>query len=157
MTEHFYPGGCGCGKLRYRMTAEPMLVHCCHCTDCQCQTGSGFVLNGFLELDNLVIESGRLNVCQMPTGSGRPLTIHRCAECGTAIYSDYGGRVTMIFVRMTTLDDRSRFGPDVHIYTRSKLPWVTLPPDVPAYEDYYPELEAVWPPEALARRRALGF
>jgi len=41
----------------------------------------------------------------------------------------------------------------VHIFTRSKQPWVSLPPGAPAFETYY-ETEKLWPPEALERRRA---
>jgi hypothetical protein len=58
------------------------------------------------------------------------------------------------FVRATTLDDPGRLPPDVHIFTRSKLPWVGLPEDVPAFEVYY-DMEKLWSPESLARRRAI--
>jgi hypothetical protein len=43
--------------------------------------------------------------------------------------------------------------PDVHIYTRSKLPWVTLPAEVPAFEAYY-DAKTLWPAASLERRRA---
>ena len=42
-------GGCACGKMRYRLESKPMIVHCCHCRDCQRQTGSAFVLNALIE------------------------------------------------------------------------------------------------------------
>ncbi len=42
-------GGCACGELRYRLDSKPMFVHCCHCRDCQRQTGSAFVLNALIE------------------------------------------------------------------------------------------------------------
>ena len=32
-------GGCACGAVRYRLTSAPMFVNCCHCLDCQRQTG----------------------------------------------------------------------------------------------------------------------
>jgi len=41
----------------------------------------------------------------------------------------------------------------VHIYTRSKLPWIALPAGVPAFEAYYSARE-VWPAESLDRRKA---
>ena len=50
-----YPGGCACGAVRYRLTSAPMFVHCCHCRDCQRQTGSAFVLNALIETDRIVI------------------------------------------------------------------------------------------------------
>jgi hypothetical protein len=43
--------------------------------------------------------------------------------------------------------------PDVHIFTRSKLPWVELPDSVPAFEVYY-DSKTLWPPESLARLKA---
>ena len=43
------------------------------------------------------------------------------------MWSDYGRRGVMLFVRIGTLDDPAALSPDVHIYTRSKLPWVGLP------------------------------
>lgn len=152
-----WSGGCNCSKLRYTLKAEPMVVHCCHCTQCQRMTGSGFVINGVIETSNVEIETGSLKAFNLPSETGRKLIVYRCAECGTDIHTDYGGRETMIFVRMTTLDDPTRFGPDVHIFTRSKLPWISLPPQVPAYEAFYPTFEEVWTSEALQRRRALGF
>lgn len=60
----------------------------------------------------------------------------------------------MRFVRVGTLDDASALPPKVHIFTRSKLPWVGLPKEVPAFEVYY-DLKALWPAASLARRRAI--
>jgi hypothetical protein len=41
----------------------------------------------------------------------------------------------------------------VHIYTRSKVPWVALPPSVPAFDVYY-DMRELWPPDSLARLEA---
>jgi hypothetical protein len=60
----------------------------------------------------------------------------------------------MRFVRVGTLDVPSSLPPDVHIYTRSKLPWIVLPEGVPAFEAYY-DSKALWPPASLERRRAI--
>ena len=150
-------GGCGCGALRYRLKAGPMIVHCCHCRDCQRQTGSAFVINAIIERDNIEIEQGKTAVHTMPTDSGRPHDLYRCDACGTTVWSDYGRRQTLLFLRVGTLDEPARLPPDVHIFTRSKLPWVGLPVDTPAYDIFYPSIDELWSEEALARRRALGF
>ncbi len=57
-------------------------------------------------------------------------------------------------MRIGTLDEPAQLSPDVHIYTRSKLPWVGLPADVPAFPAYY-DSKKLWPPESLERRRAI--
>ena len=44
--------------------------------------------------------------------------------------------------------------PDVHIFTRSKQPWVVLPPNMPAVPEYY-DRNALWPAESLERMRIL--
>lgn len=147
-------GGCACGAVRYRMTTAPLFVHCCHCRDCQRQTGSAFVLNALIEADRVQVLSGTLASHAMPTDSGLPHNVFRCSGCGTALWSEYGGRTTLRFVRVGTLDEPSALPPDVHIYVRSKLPWVTLPDGVPAFAAYY-DSRKLWPAESLARRRAV--
>src|SRR5262245_55742736 len=110
-------GGCACGAVRYRLEAEPMIVHCCHCLDCQRQTGSAFVLNALIEADRVTLLAGEPKPSAMPTDSGRPHDVHRCPNCGTAVWSNYGGIAALRFVRVGTLDDPSALAPDVHIYT----------------------------------------
>jgi len=148
-----FEGGCACGRLRYRMQSMPMFVHCCHCKDCQRQTGSAFVLNALVETDRIEITSGGPAASVMPTDSGRPHTVFRCPDCGTAVWSEYGGRKPLRFVRVGTLDDPRAPSPDVHIYIRSKLPWIALPDGVPAFEAYY-DSRKLWPAASLERRKA---
>jgi hypothetical protein len=147
-------GGCACGAVRYRLGSAPMFVHCCHCLDCQRQTGSAFVLNALIETDRVTVLSGAPVPVAVPTDSGRPHEIFRCPKCQTALWSDYGRRGVLRFVRVGTLDDPSALPPDVHIYTRTKLPWVALPAGVPAFEAYY-DSSKLWPAQSLARRRAI--
>jgi len=147
-------GGCACGAVRYRLSSAPMFVHCCHCRDCQRQTGSAFVLNALIETDRITLLSGDLEPVAMPTDSGRPHDIYRCPICKIAVWSDYGRRPALRFVRVGTLDDPAALPPDVHIFTRSKLPWIRLPENVPAFDVYY-DAKSVWPPDSLERRRAV--
>jgi hypothetical protein len=147
-------GGCACGAVRYRLTSAPMFVHCCHCRDCQRQTGSAFVLNALIEADRVELKSGSTEGTVVPTDSGRPHVIHRCPACKVAVWSNYGGVEKLRFVRIGTLDDPAALTPDVHIYTRSKLPWIKLPEGVPAFEAYY-DSKKLWPPASLERRQAI--
>ena len=70
------------------------------------------------------------------------------------MWSHYGGVLALSFVRVGTLDEPSALPPNVHIYTRSKLPWVALPADVPAFDAYY-DSKKLWSPASLARRKAI--
>jgi len=153
MPEHL-EGGCACGAVRYRLASPPMFVHCCHCRDCQRQTGSAFVLNALIEADRVALLSGDVEEKTVPTEGGRGQKIYRCASCKVAVWSVYGGVDKLHFVRVGTLDDPAALTPDVHIYVRSKLPWVELPDGVPAFEAYY-DSKKLWPPASLERRRAI--
>ena len=148
-------GGCTCRAVRYRMLQAPLIVHCCHCRWCQRETGASFALNALVEAEHVELVSGVVEPVNTPSNSGKGQKISRCPACRIAVYSNYaGGGDAIRFVRVGTLDEPDRLPPDVHIYTRSKLPWVTLPPDVPAVEVYY-DMQALWPAESLARREAL--
>lgn len=144
-------GGCACADLRYELTSPPMFVHCCHCRDCQRQTGTAFVLNALIEAERVRVQSGAPRPHRMPTASGLPHHVFRCAQCGVAVWSEYGGRPEVRFVRTGTLDTADALAPDVHIYTRSKLPWVVLPPQATVFTGYY-KARDVWPADSLARR-----
>ena len=148
-----FEGRCACGAVRYRLTSAPMFTHCCHCLDCQRQTGSAFVLNALIETDRIEVLAEAPVAVPVPTDSGGPHDVYRCGACQTAVWSDYGRRPGLRFVRVGTLEDPSAVPPDVHIFTRSKQPWVGLPPEVPAFAVYY-DTKTLWPAEALARRRA---
>lgn len=147
-----HEGGCSCGAVRYRLTSAPMFVHCCHCLDCQKQTGGAFAINALIETDRIELLAGAPKPVSMPTDSGRPHDVHRCESCQVALWSDYGRRPYLRFVRVSTLDQPHAIAPDVHIFTRSKVPWVSLPTQTRAFEIFY-DMKAEWPADAQARRR----
>ena len=144
-------GGCSCGAVRYRLLAEPLIVHCCHCTNCQRQTGSAFAVNLLLEADRVELLSGTLEEVGVPRDDGSLQLVSRCAACRIAISSLYTDAF-LRFVRGGTLDEPGSVEPDVHIYTRSKLPWVVLPEGAPAFEGFYDPRE-VWSDEIRQRYR----
>jgi hypothetical protein len=146
-------GGCACGAVRYRLASDPLFVHCCHCLNCQRQTGSAFVVNLLIEADRVELLAGDPQPADVPRDDGSSQRIFRCPVCKVAIFSEYG-RPEVRFVRGGTLDEPSSVSPDVHIYTRSKLGWVTLPESVPAFEAYY-DSKALWPAESLERLSAV--
>ena len=145
-------GGCSCGAVRYEIHGEPMIVHACHCTNCQQRSGSAFAVNLWIERDNVILKSGELVEQTAPGGeSGKPYDSWSCLLCGTAVWGYFhksppGSR----FVCAGTLDDPSVFAPDVHIFTRSKQPWVTIPDDVPSFEIFY-DLRETWSANSLKR------
>src|SRR4051812_44483770 len=146
-------GGCACGAVRYRLTSEPLIVHCCHCLNCQRQTGSAFVINMLIETKLLEVVTGEPAAVDVPRDDGSMQTVWRCPTCQTALFSQYTSP-RIRFVRAGTLDDPSVVAPDVHIFTRSKVPWVSIPDSVPAVDVFY-DMKELWPKESLERLEAL--
>ncbi len=148
-------GGCDCGAVRYRMTSEPLFVHCCHCRWCQRESGASFALNAMIEAERVVLLKGEPEKVDTPSNSGKGQKIFRCPTCRIAVWSNYAGAGEAVrFVRVGTLDNPDLLPPDIHIFTSTKQPWVVIPPTTPAVAEYY-DREKYWPKESLERRRAM--
>lgn len=90
-----------------------------------------------------------------PSESGYGQLFARCPTCRVALWSHYAGSgPAAAFVRVGTLDEPDRCPPDIHIFTRSKQPWVEIPEGSKAVPEYY-DRETCWPADSLERRRAM--
>ena len=148
-------GGCDCRGVRYRMTSAPMIVHCCHCTWCQRETGSAFALNAMIEANRVELTSGEVERVDTPSLSGKGQKIWRCPQCKVALWSNYSGSGDKVrFMRVGTLDTPAAMPPDIHIFTSTKQPWVVLPQGTPAVPEYYKPRE-MWPKASQERFVAL--
>src|SRR5437762_557098 len=146
----FAAGGCTCRAVRFSLTSEPLIVHCCHCRWCQRESGASFALNAVIEAKRVVLEGGGAEMVNTPSQSGKGQKIHRCPQCRVAVWSHYaaaGERIS--FIRVGTLDEPDRLPPDVHIYTASKQPWVVLPTGARVFAEFY-DPKQVWSKETMA-------
>ena len=143
-------GGCGCKYIRYRMVGKPLIVHCCHCRWCQRETGSAFALNAAIEANRVIHLGPEPMLTKVPSESGRGQVLARCPKCNVAIWSNYEGPLVR-YVRVGTLDQPANCLPDVHIFTASKQPWVTLPQGARTFEQTYEKKEDVFSKEGLER------
>ena len=151
MSEQVYEGGCSCRQVRYRMLRPPMYVHCCHCTWCRRESGAAFALNGMVEGSAVALSHGEVEIIDTPTKSGRGQQVSRCPTCRVALWVNFSTAGAAIHVvRMGTLDHGELFPPDVHIFTSTKLPWVVLGDDIPAYAEFYTKPE-MWSQQSMER------
>jgi hypothetical protein len=147
-------GRCTCGAVQYRVTATPMIVHCCHCRWCQRETGSAFALNAVVETAQLHVTQGAPELVDTPSESGRGQQVARCPSCRVALWSHYAlAGPALAFIRVGTLDEPGCAPPDIHIYTESKQPWTVIPAGAQSVPQYYNPKE-VWSAESQARFRA---
>ena len=132
-------GGCVCGSVRYEVTAEPISVYACHCTDCQRITSSAFSI-GVVVPDEAFRLTGN-DPRSAPggvTAAGRVKSRLVCSDCGTWMFgtpssgTEYPGMIRI--VRGGTFDDTTWLKPTAHFWTRSKQPWVALTEGATLYE-----------------------
>lgn len=148
-------GKCSCGEIRYNLQTAPLIIHGCHCSWCQRESGSAFAVNAMIEASAITLTQGTPEYIDTPTNSGKVQRVARCPNCKVAVWSHYAAAgTTLSFVRVGTLENCSDFEPDIHIYTSTKIPWVILPTDKPAFPEFY-NIPEQWPAQSLARLKAL--
>jgi hypothetical protein len=133
-----HTGGCACGALRYRATGQPLLGTVCHCRFCQRRLASAFaVLVSFSEAQVAFTQGEPIEREHRSDESGRWLRMNFCAQCGTTVSHRAEVRPGLHTIAGGSFDDPGWFAIQRHIWVRSKLPWVTVPPEVDAYDQGY--------------------
>lgn len=80
-------GGCLCGAVRYATVSSPLRVTICHCRFCQRATGSAYMVEPVFAKTDFEITSGAPATYSLASqGSGKQVTIHFCATCGTKLF-----------------------------------------------------------------------
>lgn len=125
-------GGCLCGAIRYRLSAEAVISRICWCRNCQYIASNGTA--------NAIFPSGSIEISGSPrehvgvADSGNQVRRRFCANCGTHLFSDSSGRAGLTVVRLGTLDDPSSIRPVGNIWTASAPRWACLDPALTASE-----------------------
>lgn len=114
-------GGCRCGKVRFRLTAEPLVTAVCHCRGCQRMTASAFSTTLTLPADALQIVAGDPVIGGLHGDEARH---HHCDWCKSWLFTRLPPEYGAVNVRATMLDDPSGFAPFMESYTSEKLTWV---------------------------------
>ena len=126
-------GGCSCGAVRYTLSAPPLAVAACHCTQCRRQGGAAFSVNLIVRASTLAVDGDLVTWDDPDTESGAPLHRDHCGRCGSPIRSVPSAAPKFVALKAGSLDDPAAFAPSMHIWTQSKLPWVTIPDGVPTF------------------------
>jgi hypothetical protein len=148
-----FPGGCVCGATRFALKAAPLFVHCCHCRDCQRQSGAPFIVNAMIEAVKIAVTKGDPLAVAVPSSSSSAHHVFRCPDCASPLWSRYGVRAPMRYVRAAALDTPEQFPPQAHIFVRSKAPWLAIDDTIPAYQRWYDRAK-LWPAPSLERLAA---
>lgn len=130
-----HEGGCVCGAVRYRVTNAPFRTGVCHCKFCQRRTGSAFGIGVYFRKDDFELVRGELRSYEHRSDeTGRWLRMEFCPRCGTTVTWTLELFPEGRGVAGGSFDDPGWLRIERHTWTRSKQPWVPLPPDIEKHE-----------------------
>jgi hypothetical protein len=116
-------GGCRCGKVRFSVTAPPLVTMMCHCTGCQRMTGGAYSTSIAVPTAGFALMEGETVVGGL---RGERLRHHHCDWCKSWMFTRFEPEIGFVNVRATILDDPSWFTPFVETYTSEALPWALV-------------------------------
>ena len=136
-------GRCVCADVWYELTAEPLTLLCCHCTECQTASGSSFVLSLKMPYGAVKVTQGEAKPFLRPEADGQERHVFRCPRCLAALWSERLDSKEMITVYAGTLDESSELKPVAHIWTSDAQPWIILPKGSLQFPENPPSLEPI--------------
>lgn len=136
-------GSCVCAAVCYELTAEPLALFCCHCTECQTASGTSFVLALKMPYDGIKVTQGEAKPFLRPEADGQERLVFRCSRCLAALWSERLDSKEMITVYAGTLDNSSALRPVAHIWTSDAQPWITLQEESLQFPENPPSLQPI--------------
>ena len=133
-----YIGGCTCGAVRYEISAEPVRSFQCQCRDCQRDTGGGHASVAVFPRAAMQV-SGDVTEHLRTADSGAGKQKGFCGKCGSPIYNKPQNVPDLIGVYVGTLDDASRFKPQMVMFASRGHRWDQLDPAIPTVPNMRPK------------------
>lgn len=116
------PGGCYCGKVRFRASGPALYQANCHCTNCRRAAGAQAVAWITVKLSDFTWTTGDPKRYKTDTGAHRTF----CDSCGTSLTYENDDRPNEIDITTGSLDDPEHFPPNRDVFAEEKLSWVDL-------------------------------
>jgi hypothetical protein len=136
-------GRCVCASVRYELSAEPLALFCCHCTEAQTASGASFVLALKMPYGGVKVTEGEAEPFLRPEADGQQRRVFRCRGCLAALWSERLDSQEMITVSAGTPDNSATLRPVAHIWTSDAQPWITLPGDALQFPENPPGLAPI--------------
>jgi len=128
--ESIYEGGCLCGEVRYRATAEPLRGVICHCEMCRHHSGALALAFVHFPLDAFQWLGVMPSWFQSSANAARGF----CPRCGSTLGMREDVLDDRVQICIGSLDEPDRVRIDDHVWTRSRVPWFDTRDDLPRFE-----------------------
>ena len=130
-------GGCGCGAVRFEVTAAPVSAAYCHCTRCQRRTGTAAAITARVAPGSFRLVAGEEHVRAWEPDDGFEKMF--CGLCGSALFSRNPQDPSVIGVRFGAFDRDPGIRPQHRQFVAYAAPWEPIPDDgLPRYDERPP-------------------
>ena len=116
-------GSCRCERVRFSVSAAPVITMACHCTGCQKMSSSAFSLSALIPASGFTVTQG----CPVIGGMQGVDRHYFCPHCMSWLFTRPHGIDEFVNVRAALLDNASGYVPFMETWTREKLPWASTP------------------------------
>ena len=137
MTPPSLTGGCGCGAVRFELSAPIVAAAYCHCTRCQHRTGTAYQASGKIEPGSFTLLQGeeQLGRWSVPDGFDKVF----CSACGSAVFAASPDDGEVSIVRLGAMDGDPGVRPAAHQFVAYAPAWSTIPDDgLPRFDERLP-------------------
>lgn len=136
-----WTGGCLCGAVRYRATADPVRAVICHCE--MCRKVSGAPLLAFVHFPAGAFEwtEGAPSYYRSSAEAERGF----CPTCGSTVSMKETVLGDRVQVSLGTLERAGDVTPDDHVWTRSQLSWLHIDDRLERYPRNSPAVPSLAP------------
>lgn len=133
-----YTGGCACGAIRYEISGEPIFSNHCQCRHCQQRSGTGH--GSYMSFPNRksVTLSGEVRQWNIAGDTGNVKSHAFCPICGSPAYLTTSAMPDLFIIHVGSLDDPSRYQPQVVTYAMRGLAWDVLAPALTKFDKMPP-------------------
>ena len=125
-----FTGGCACGAVRYRITAEPGFSFHCQCRQCQRASGTGHA-SLFVVPKNSVSVEGEVKFYAQTADDGATISRGFCPHCGSPMLGESTGHTDVLIITAGSLDEPALFKPQKVVFSASRQSWDYVDPALP--------------------------
>ena len=133
-----WTGGCLCGAVRYRATADPVRAVHCHCDMCRRASGAAFLTFVLFPKDGFAWTGDEPKLYRSSAGAERGF----CAQCGGTLVMHEAVLEDRVQVTLGSLDRPQDVRPDDHVWTENQVPWLRLDDGLPRFPRFSPAAPA---------------
>jgi hypothetical protein len=131
-------GRCGCGRVRFQVTAPLVSAYYCHCTRCRRRTGTAASPQARVAPDAVHVLAGEEQLrAWAPDGGVEKLF---CGACGSALFGRSADTGSIVSVRLGAFDGDPGSRPSARQFVAYAASWEAIPDDgLPRHPERHPE------------------